>query len=216
MDNYRTFNLITIKKSLVDVLKNFKNINKELETKREPLTTEMVENIVEAYNYLNHLLESNINIFSPAGLYSLLELNHIILCGADKKKRLEYHNHILETRKKFQENIKPIYKWYKKNQNKKKPLKIIANMYCMILSQPQLFIEGNHRTGNIIVNYILLSFKMPPFIMNIKNAIEYLNISGKIKFSDKKNMNERLFDLKNFKKEFINVIKKNLDENYLN
>lgn len=211
---YNTFNVEAIKKSLTEVSKEFKKINHKLETKREILTLDMVDNIIEAYKYLNHLLKNKFDIFSHAGLYSLLELNHIILCGTDKTKRLEYHEHIFETRKKFQENIKPIYKWYKKNFDKKKPFKIIANLYSMILSQPQLYIEGNHRTGNIIINYILLSFRMSPFIMTIENAVDYLNISGKIKFSNKNELNN-MFDFKNFKKEFIKVLEKNLDESFL-
>ena len=45
---------------------------------------------MEAYSFANHLWKKGINLFSPSGLYNMLELNHIVLCGTDKQKRLEY------------------------------------------------------------------------------------------------------------------------------
>ncbi len=211
----KKFNLIQIKKSLVDFKGNFQRINRILDVKREDMTMEIISNIIESYNYLNNLLNKNIDMFSPAGLYSMMELNHIVLCGIDPIKRYEYHKHIQETRKRFQDNIKPIVKWYKKEKVILTPLKIATIFYIQSLSQPQLFIEGNHRTENIILNYVLITHNKPPFILDTINAKEYFNRSSKIKFSNKGNMVTNLTEFPTLRKEIKKLLEKYIDEKYL-
>jgi|YNPMSStandDraft_1061717.scaffolds.fasta_scaffold00119_28 prophage maintenance system killer protein len=184
------FNLGEIRSSLLDVYKHFDEINASLENKREPMTLEIVEHILLAYEYLNTLLAQNIDLFSPAGMYSMLELNHIVLCGKDPAKRFEFHSHILSTRERFQKRIGRIIKWYKDKGKKLPTLRKAAQFYTLALSQPQLFIEGNHRTGNIVMNYLLVGDGVPPFILTVENAQAYFNPSARIKYSDK----DRLFD----------------------
>ncbi|MFN3661026.1 MAG: hypothetical protein ACK4TN_07325, partial [Brevinematales bacterium] len=68
------FNLSTIRESLLQVYYHFDEINAKLETKREPMTLEIVEHILLAYEYLNTLLVQDIDLFNPAGVYAILEL----------------------------------------------------------------------------------------------------------------------------------------------
>ncbi len=213
---YKKFNLVEISKSLIAFGKNFNKINSQLDIKREDFTREMVLNIVESYNFLNTLLEKNIDLFSAGGLYSLLELNHIVLCGTDPKKRFEYHTYIMETRKRFQENIKPILKWYKNEKEKAGPFKLAAAFYIQALSQPQLFIEGNHRTENVILNYILITFDKAPFIIGVDNALEYFNLSSKIKFSSKNSFITNLSEYPAIKDGLKELFNKYNDYKYIN
>jgi len=179
------FNLSAIRESLLEVYYHFDEINAKLETKREPMTLEIVEHILLAYEYLNTLLSQDIDLFNPAGVYAMLELNHIVLCGKDPAKRFEFHQHILSTRERFQKRIGRILKWYKEKGKKLPSLRKAAQFYTLALSQPQLFIEGNHRTGNIVLNYLLVGDGFPPFILTVENAIAYFNPSSRIKYSDK-------------------------------
>jgi hypothetical protein len=40
-----------------------------------------------------------------------------------------------------------------------------AEVYIYILSEPQLFIAGNHRTGALVLSYILAREGRPPFVL---------------------------------------------------
>lgn len=211
----RLFNTVAIERSLEGVRLVFDQINDRLDNRREPLTKLLIANILEAYEYLNGLLSKNFDLFSPAGLYSMLELNHIILCGADQRTRIEYHIHIQETRKRFQSIMKDIYQWYLKKGRNQETFKKAANFYVRALSQPQLFLEGNHRTENIIINYLLLSEGFPPFILSVENALEYFNPSTGIKFSSKLNLLDNVTTQPGFAKDFKKMLERNVDERYL-
>lgn len=211
-----TYNIEKIQKSLKDFKTHFKDINKKLSIKRDFFDDTIYHNILEGYKFINGLLYDNIDIFSPAGLHSLLELNHLILCGTGHKKRIEFHKYILETRSRFYKRIPQIMKWYHKAEKKMIPESLATAFYIKILSNPQLFIEGNHRTANILINYILAARERGIMILNRKNAHEYLEVSGSIKFSNKDKIIDKHFSLPGFAKVFKNIIEKDQSRNFLN
>jgi hypothetical protein len=215
VSKFRRFHIKTIRQSLNAVRKIFPQLNERLTRKREELTAGIIRNIMDAYEYLNGLLDKDIDIFSPAGLYSILELNHIVLCGTDEDQRAEYHRHIMETRRRFQDNIEPIMKWYGKAKKKARPYLIATGFYARALSQPQLFIEGNHRTENIVINYILLSYQEPPLIISPENAYEYFEASGNIKLGNKKSVTSNVFYVGKRMNIFHDVMKQYVDDRFL-
>jgi hypothetical protein len=81
--------------------------------------------------------------------------------------------------------------------------------------QPQLFIEGNHRTGSLIASLELLRAGEPPFVLNRDNAIAYFNPSTVIKFSDRRHYNVSLFKIPGIKKRFGKFLRSNARPNYL-
>lgn len=194
------FNLGEIDVALNTFRENFTQINASLKMSREEFTPLLVSQLMEAYEFANYLWKNSINLFSPSGLYHMLELNHIVLCGTDKQKRLEYFAHLQETRTKFQKNIKPILEWYRKKLKKHPRYRLAAGYYTRALSHPQLFIEGNHRTENIIINYYLLGEGLSPYVISAHTAKEYLDLSSMIKFSYK---GEWVSDIKRGKYETI-------------
>ncbi|URA10831.1 hypothetical protein [Thermospira aquatica] len=209
------FDIKAIQQSLLEVYRHFDRINLQLENKREPMTLEIIEHILLAYEYLNDLLAQGIDLFNPAGMYAILELNHIVLCGRDPAKRLEFHSHILSTRERFQKRIGRIMKWYKDKGRKLPTLRKASQFYTLALSQPQLFIEGNHRTGNIILNYLLVGDGFPPFILTVENAVAYFNPSGRIKYSDKDKWIDHLTQIGSSEESIYNLLKKYGDTRYL-
>lgn len=194
------FNLDRIEQSLSSFRSHFTEINAALIMSREDFTPLIVSQLMEAYDFANHLWKNSINLFSPSGLYHMLELNHIVLCGTDKNRRLEYFAHLQETRAKFQKNIKSILEWYRKKYKKHTPYRLAAGYYTRALSHPQLFVEGNHRTENIIINYYLMGEGLGPYVVSRETAVEYLNLSGMIKFSYK---GEWISDMKRGKYENV-------------
>jgi hypothetical protein len=64
-----------------------------------------------------------------------------------------------------------------------------------------LFIEGNHRSGSLIVSYLLLRAGLPPFVLTLDNAKGYYNPSSVIRNSAKHGV-KALFELPKIKKKY--------------
>jgi len=211
----KLFHLQHIEESLKDFKKNFHSINDTLAMRREPLTDIWVDQILEAYSFLNSLLLKDMDLFTPAGLYALLEMNHLVLCGSHKETRAQYYSHLEETRKSFLKKIRPIKDWVLEKKNHANPWKLATGYYSRSLSQPQLFIEGNHRTGNIILNYLLISKGEPPYVITPETAKTYLDLSGEIKFTDKDSTFESALRMPGYRKKFQKFLKENTRDYYL-
>ena len=185
------FNLTNVERALLEVEKNWKKIDDELDLeklgRRDVFDSIVMERMMDAYKHLDALLRSKIEPFSLIGVSEILELNTIILYGTDLKLRLEYNQAIIANSAKFAEYIVPIENWYRKHsKGKPRPLKLAAEIYVAILGFPQLFVEGNHRTGNLVSNWISMYFGQPPFVLTGKNAVAYFKPSKEIKrFADK-------------------------------
>jgi hypothetical protein len=83
-----------------------------------------------------------------------------------------------------------------------------------ILSQPQLYIEGNHRTGALIMSYILVRDGEAPFVLSVENAREYFDPSTIVK-ETKKTTTTLLMKLPRIKKRFAEFLKNQANEQYL-
>ncbi len=175
----------------------------------------MREQIVEAYEYLNSLLKKDMDIFTPAGLHALLEMNHVVLCGRNRQDRRQYYAHLEETRKNFLKKIFPVKEWVLRKRKESDPFHLASGFYSRMLSRPQLFLEGNHRTGNIVLNYLLVSKGAPPYIITVENAQTYLNISGDIKFTDNGNYLDTALRMPGHKKRFRSFLEEESREAFV-
>ncbi len=144
----------------------------------------------------------------PDATEHLLELNHIVLCGADPLRRMEYAPHLQATRHRFFTMIQPLKRWHQKHGDDA-TVKVAAQLYVGVLSQPQLFIEGNHRTGGLIASYLLLMGGKDPFVLNPQNAVAYFEPSSRIKFTDKRSIKGRL-KLPKYEKGFKEFLEENI------
>ncbi|THB64985.1 MAG: hypothetical protein D6B26_04275 [Spirochaetaceae bacterium] len=209
------FNLETIEEDLKGFQADFERINSELAMRREDITDDMVAHIVEAYRFLNDLLRKKMDLFTPAGLHALLEMNHIVLCGTNPETRSQYYQHLTETRNSFLKKITPIKEWVLKKRQGGNPHKIATGFYTRALSQPQLFLEGNHRTGNILLNYLLVSANALPFIVTRDSAKNYLDMSGEIKFTNKDNSFDATMKMPGHNKRFRQFLQDTGSDRYL-
>jgi hypothetical protein len=57
------------------------------------------------------------------------------------------------------------------------PRERAAGVYVMMLSRPQLFIEGNHRTGALVMSCLLARAGLPPFVLSPECAEGYFDVS---------------------------------------
>jgi hypothetical protein len=138
-----------IEDELRDVQRHFAAINAMLNCRRDEFTDTVRQNMVAAYEFLDAIVHDNLDLFSDDGLEALLQLNHLVLLGRGYDRR-EFGRHIDVTRQQFFDNfrryVKPIRRWYRKHETEN-PYKVAAQVYVGCLSQPQLYQEGNHRTG---------------------------------------------------------------------
>jgi prophage maintenance system killer protein len=203
-----------IERNFEDVKQKFPEINKNIEVPRDEFNDFVAYNMILAYTRLNELLLADINIFSDKHVLEMLELNHIVLCGHNEKLRYEYMHHLEATRVRFFEGLSPVKRWYNKHFEKDKVSKVAAEIFVGVLSQPQLFIEGNHRTGALIASWILLRGGMPPFVLTVENARAYFNPSSQIKFSDKRVISDKL-KLPKYQKSFRKFLETNIKKKFL-
>jgi hypothetical protein len=83
-----------------------------------------------------------------------------------------------------------------------------------IPSEPQLYIEGNHRTGALIMSYIPVNAGRPPLVLTVDNAKAYFDPSTLIK-DTKKGSFGMLFKIPKIKKRFADLLKDQTDQAHL-
>jgi hypothetical protein len=154
---------------------------------KDPFTAFLRGNMLSAYAYLDQLLQRGIPPLSDASLEHLLVLNERVHYGTDSGLRAESRAAIVATAEKFNVNIDPILDWYRRHtRHGNNPYKLAAETYVSIVGQPQLFLEGNHRTGALIASWINLHAGLPPFVLSVDNALAYFAPSAEIKqFADR-------------------------------
>jgi hypothetical protein len=145
---------------------------------------ESVDNLVSGYALVSQLLEANVELFAWGSSAHLLELNARVLCGTDGQRRREYKKHIAATDRYFygrpDGGVQDLMEWHALHRHET-VWQRAAGIYIRIVSEPQAFIEGNGRTGALVMSYILAREGQPPFVLSPANAKAYFEASALIK-----------------------------------
>jgi len=177
----------------------------------------IVENMLAGYAAVDDLLARKVNLFSVANLRQFLELNAIVLCSLDPRARGEAKAHLAATEARFYDEkdggIRDIMEWYELHA-KETAFQRAAGVYIRVLSEPELFIEGNHRTGALIMSYILARSGRPPFVLTVDNAKAYFDPSTLITKKKKKSLT-LLFEMPRLKRNFSQFLASQEDARYL-
>ncbi len=107
---------------------------------------------------------------------------------------------------KLNEALKDLIEWYKKNNNKFKPL-ILAAIIHNQFEHIHPFQDGNGRVGRLLLNFVLLKNKHPPINISLENRAEYYHSLQEYS----KNQNLRptiMFLIKQYKKTLKQVTTK--------
>lgn len=167
------FDIAQIICSLEQTQYRFKAINESLNVRRSPLTDEAVSNLVEGYRFVDQLLARGVDLMAKGNSSLLLEINTLVLCGPDPKKRADFNFHIRQNTEYFYSNqqgdIGSLMEWSELHSSDN-IWKKAAGLYIHIMSRPQLFFEGNHRSAILIVSFILGREGYPPFVLTPNNA----------------------------------------------
>jgi len=177
------FDIHKIKENYKRVINDFDRINELINCKRDRFDSFIARNMLHAYDHINKRLASK----PGRGLLSwkeMLEVNMLVHLGASGDHRNDYYGFVKHTEERFEARFPMVMKWFDRHEHQEDdPYKIAAGLYVRILSQPQLFIEGNHRTGSMIANYYLMLKGENPFVMTPDNAVEFLNLASDVKFT---------------------------------
>jgi hypothetical protein len=210
-------NLPAIEHSLRAVQQEFPKINEKLRSRRDAMTDEVLDNMMSGYDFVDWAIAGGTDLLDPQYVAGLLELNHIVLCGRDPTSRREHLKHIQATAQRFytqdEFNIDDILRWHREHIHES-AWKRAAGVYVRILSQPQLYIEGNHRTGALLMSYILGLDGKAPFVLTVENALAYFDPSSLVK-ETKKTATTLLMKLPGMKKRFARFLEGQAGAQYL-
>lgn len=204
MDAICRLDLPAVERALRKVQGRFAELSRQFTEPRDPFTDEVLSNVLEGYALIDDYVARGVDLFDLQQLNLMLEINATVLCGSDPARRREFSAHLQATEARFFNNveggIKDLYNWYCSYRSDS-IFKRAAGVYVRILSKPQLFIEGNHRTGSLIVSYLLMRAGLPPFVLTLDNAEGYYNPSSVIRNSAKHGV-KALYELPKIKKKY--------------
>ncbi|MFO1432849.1 MAG: hypothetical protein U1F76_22480 [Candidatus Competibacteraceae bacterium] len=211
-------NLPAIESSLRTVQRAFPAINAHLQTAREPLSDEVITNLMAGYAWIDAAIVAGLNLFALGNLKYLLDLNRRVLCGTDPGKLKDYADHLAATEAHFYSHtgggIGHLVEWLAGHRHRS-PWRQAAGVYIRILSEPQLYLEGNHRCGALLMSYLLAREGKPPFVLTVDNAKAYFDPSTVIKATRKTSSFAQLFTLPHLGRELAQFLKAQADEQYL-
>lgn len=196
MTRRQRLNYVAIKMSLVETQQNFDVINANLTVERTPLSDELINNLLAGYAQIDEYLAKGIDLFKVGNSDLLLALNKTVLYHSTDISTAESSRQFEATQQHFYEakngGIGHLMEWLDMHRGSS-VWKRSAGLFTYIMSQPQLFIEGNHRTGAIIMSYMLMREGYAPFVLSLSNAQHFFEPAELIKKRRKKTMDELLY-----------------------
>jgi hypothetical protein len=182
-------NLAAIESALRELQRVFPEINRGLLDRRDHLDDEVLLNMLDGYAFVDQLISERIDIFEMGRSSYWLKLNALVLCGANPERLARHHRMLEATEARFYEEpgagIGDVMRWCSLHRGKDR-WRRAAGVYNRILSDPQLFIEGNHRTGALVISYLLTREGQPPFVLTRKNAKGFFDPSSVVKKTKKR------------------------------
>lgn len=159
----------------------FEPVQASLGAHRDPLDDRVVENMLAGYAYVDELAGNDVDVLALGNLKHLLEVNTLVLCGTSEARRLAHAGHLAATERRFYEEreagVQDVVEWYALHADDSPWFRAVG-LYIRMLSAPQLFIEGNHRTGALVMSWVLLRDGQPPFVLTADNAADYFRASA--------------------------------------
>jgi prophage maintenance system killer protein len=210
-------NLAAVDASLRRLQKHFARDVEELALARDPMDDRVIDNMVAGYAFVDTLVAEGVSVLAMGHHRHLLEMNTIVLCGTNADRRAQYTGHIEATERRFYEEreggIQDLVEWYQTHE-RESVWDRAAGAYVRMLSKPQLFIEGNHRTGALLMSHILQRDGLPPFVLSVDSAADYFDPSTTIRDVDK-NSPATIFRLSRVRDRLAKLLQERSDPRYL-
>lgn len=218
MDKTTRLNIDAIRSCLVDTQQNFKKINESLTVKRKPPSDEVIENLLAGYAKIDDYLVNGIELFAMGNSHLLLELNHTVLYHSANISIEENKSQFKATTNNFYDvkdgGIATLMEWLALNRSSS-VWKKAAGVFTHLLSQPQLFLEGNHRTGSLIMSYLLMKEGHAPFVLSYENAKHFFEPAELTKKRRKKTLVDEFIHLPKQTRKFAKLLKNEQHQKHL-
>jgi len=210
-------NLASVDTSLRRLQQHYAGDLVDLAAGRDPLDDRVIDNMMAGYTFVDTLVGEGIDVFAMGQHRHLLEMNTIVLCGTSPARRALYGGHIEATERRFYDEreggIQDLAEWSQIHRDEN-TWDRSAGAYVRMLSKPQLFIEGNHRTGALLMSYILLRDGLPPFVLSAESAVAYFDPSTAIRDVDK-NSPAMIFRLSRVRDRLATLLRERSDPHHL-
>lgn len=210
-------NLPAIETSLRRVQADFDRINQSLSTPRDPLSDRVLDQLLAGYQEIDRYLADNIDVFELGRSRQLLALNGLVLWGqAEPDSESAWRQRAATEELFYAHGDSGIGELIACHQSMaRQPVwKCAARVYIQILSQPQLFLEGNHRTGSLVMSYILARNGKPPFVLSVDNAKAYFDPSSLVKNARKHSL-RMLVEQPKLTKRLADLLRESTDPQHL-
>lgn len=180
----RRYDLDAIARALRALQRAFPQVNPGLKDHRESLDDDVVRNMLAGYAMVDSLLADEVDLFAFGHLQPWLDLNTLVLCGEEMMRPEHLADLVRMTEERFYDDehggIRDIMEWYEKSSSQS-VWKRAAGVYIRMVSEPQLFPEGNHRTGVLVMSYLLGRDGKPPVVLTPENAAGFFDPSTRAK-----------------------------------
>ncbi len=173
-----------IRRALGDLADGFAAINAQLDDPHEPLSALVIDNLMGGYELVDEALAQRVDLLAFGQSAQLLELNARVLCGRDPAERARLAAHLEATEQHFyddrQGGVRDLVEWYD-GHRRLNVWRRAAGAYVRAISAPQLWLEGNHRTGALLMSWILAREGRPPVVPTRTTVGPMLVCSSRIK-----------------------------------
>ncbi len=211
-------NISTIQLTLQTVKSQFNELNHSLNRELPHFHNESLENLIAGYGLVEDLVYQQTELFNLGHSRDILELNHTVLYGSKETRDvIEYKKQLDASEKYFFERthggIGDLIDYYQ-SHSFSNPWQEASSIYIRMMSSPQLFREGNHRTGALLMSYVLLRSDLPPFVLSLQNAKEYFMFSNQIAQHARRSLMLK-WRWRNLQSKFAEYLEKNASTEYL-
>ncbi len=180
----RRFNLDAIAGTLRALQRAYPRVNPALKDRRDPLDDDVIHNMLAGYAMVDGLVADGVDLFGHGQLKSWLDINALVLCGDDAIHPERVADHLQATEERFYDDanggIRDIMEWNERARHQS-VWKRAAGVYIRMVSEPQLFPDGNHRSGVLVMSYMLAREGHPPVVLTPENATPFFDQSTTIK-----------------------------------
>ncbi|WP_157735750.1 hypothetical protein [Granulosicoccus antarcticus] len=178
------FDLRAIRQALAGLRHNMDRVNYFLDNDQVDLSRQSVDQIVQAYGMLDHYVSIELRLLALGQSREVLALNHCVLFGQENTDNLDYRKAFRANEKHFyrvgSSGIGDMLEWYSRHRNLT-VWRQAAGIYLNTVGPPQLFLEGNHRTGVLLANYVLARANKSPLVLDAQLAPDWFRLTEKIR-----------------------------------
>ena len=196
----------------------FDALNVDLTVPRDPMSGEVVDRLLSAYAYANELLDAGIDLLARGNSRYMLHVNGLVLWGERDVDVRAREAQLHETERHFYDDASPggvrALMNYVADHDDENVWLLCAGVYVHMLTEPQLFIEGNHRTAAVIVSQWLVRAGKPPMVLTQHNSKAYFNLSSRLTGCRKRSLRAAL-DIPKLRRRFARFLEDEGDSRFL-